>query len=64
MDTNKVADTLYTLLSAKHSRVYRNAPPTNAVFPYVVFNSESMSDAYPVMTIMFTLMFSIHQQAL
>lgn len=47
MDTNKMADALYALLTEKHSRVYRNAPPSNAVFPYVVFNAESMSDSFP-----------------
>lgn len=47
MNTNKVADNLFTLLSGKHSRVYRNAPPSNPTFPYVVFNVETMSDTYP-----------------
>ncbi len=47
MDTNKVADKLYTLLSAKHARVYRNAPPSSPVFPYVVYNVESITESYP-----------------
>ncbi len=47
MNTNLVADTLYNALVVKHARVYRNEPPKNPVFPYVVFNVESITDTYP-----------------
>jgi len=47
MVTNQVADSLYTILSGIHARVYRNAPPANPTFPYVVFNAESITDTYP-----------------
>ncbi len=47
MDTNKVADELYTLLIGIHSRVYRNSAPSDAVFPFVVFNLESVTEVYP-----------------
>jgi hypothetical protein len=47
MNTNLVADTLLTKLLTYHTRVYRNEAPTNPVFPYVVFDCESVSDSYP-----------------
>lgn len=47
MDTNKVADELYTLLIGIHSRVYRNSAPSDVVFPFVVFNLESVTEVYP-----------------
>jgi hypothetical protein len=47
MNTNLVADTLYSYLINIHERVYRNAPPKVVTFPYVVFNCESASDTYP-----------------
>jgi hypothetical protein len=47
MDTNKLADTIYSYLITKHARVYRNEAPTGAVFPYVVFDCESVLDTYP-----------------
>ena len=47
MSTNQVADSLYTILSGIHARVYRNAPPSNPIFPYVVYNVESVTDTYP-----------------
>lgn len=47
MNTNLVADTIYTYLSTKHARVYRNAPPSTVTFPYVVFNCENVEDTHP-----------------
>lgn len=47
MNTNAVADALYDVLSGLYERVYRNAPSSNVVFPYVVFNAESITDTYP-----------------
>lgn len=47
MDTNKVADLIYTFLATKHTRVYRNKAPQSPVFPYVVFDCDSVDDAYP-----------------
>jgi len=47
MNTNLVADSLLTVLLTKHTRVYRNTPPSNPTFPYVVFDCESVVDSYP-----------------
>lgn len=47
MNTNKVADSILTKLEEIHLRVYRNTPPNNPVFPYVVFDCETISDSYP-----------------
>lgn len=47
MNTNAVADLLLTELSTKHARVYRNAPPSKPIKPYVVFDVESVMDTYP-----------------
>ena len=45
--TNKVADILLAYLETKHARVYRNFAKKDAVFPYVVFNVETVMDTYP-----------------
>lgn len=47
MNTNMIADAVYTLLKTKHSRVYRNSSPRAPVFPYVVFRLESVVDSTP-----------------
>lgn len=47
MDTNKVADAICTFLLTKHARVYRNKAPQTPVFPYVVFDCESVDDMFP-----------------
>jgi hypothetical protein len=47
MNTNLVADSLLTVLLTKHTRVYRNGPPSNPIFPYVVFDCDSVTDSYP-----------------
>lgn len=47
MNTNLVADTLYTELAKIHSRVYRNKAATNATYPYVVFFVDNVVDTYP-----------------
>lgn len=47
MNTNKIADSILSILSIIHTRVYRNAPPLNPIFPYVVFDCESISDSKP-----------------
>jgi hypothetical protein len=47
MNTNLVADSLLTVLLTKHTRVYRNGPPSNPTFPYVVFDCDSVTDSYP-----------------
>ena len=47
MDTNKVADLINTFLATKHTRVYRNKAPQSPVFPYVIFDCESVDDAFP-----------------
>ena len=47
MDSNKVADLIYTFLSTKHTRVYRNKAPQSPVFPYVIFDCDSVDEAFP-----------------
>ena len=47
MDTNKVADLILTFLSTKHTRVYRNKAPQSPVFPYVVFDCDSVDEVFP-----------------
>jgi hypothetical protein len=47
MNTNLLADKVLAFLKTKHTRVYRNKPPTTPTFPYVVFNVQSVSDTYP-----------------
>lgn len=47
MNSNAVADTILDHLITKHSRSYRNRPPKNPVFPYVVFRIESGNDTSP-----------------
>lgn len=49
MDSNKVADLIYTFLLTKHARVYRNKPPQSPVFPYVIFDCDSVDENYPSM---------------
>lgn len=47
MNTNHVADVLLTKLGTIHSRVYRNAPPSSVIFPYIVIHDSSSLDAVP-----------------
>lgn len=47
MDTNKVADVIYTYLLTKHERVYRNKPIQTPIFPYVIFDVSDPNDAFP-----------------
>ena len=47
MNSNLVADTIYTQLSSIHARVYRNEAPRVPTFPYVVFDVETVNDSYP-----------------
>lgn len=45
--TNELADSVYTVLSGLHTRVYRNDAPKGPTFPYVVYRVASGSDSYP-----------------
>lgn len=47
MNTNKVADAILNTLSIIHPRVYRNAPPLNPLFPYIIFDCDIVSDSTP-----------------
>lgn len=47
MNTNQVADVLYTFLSNKHARVYRNKPPQTPIFPYVIYDVSNVNDSTP-----------------
>ena len=47
MKTNAVADAILARLSVIHARTYRNAPPSSADFPYVVFDCETVTPSTP-----------------
>ena len=47
MKTNAVADAILARLSVIHAKTYRNAPPSSAVFPYVVFDCETVTPSTP-----------------
>lgn len=44
---NDAADALLAYLLTKHARVYRNAPPTDFIYPFVVFTMTGNVDTYP-----------------
>lgn len=47
MNSNMIADAVYDFLKLKHDRVYRNSSPRSSVFPYVVYQVESVMDNTP-----------------
>lgn len=47
VNSNMIADAIYTFLANKHDRVYRNSAPRSPVFPYVVYRVESVLDSTP-----------------
>lgn len=47
MNTNSIADAVWEFLKTKHARVYRNSSPQAPVFPYVVYQIESVTDSTP-----------------
>lgn len=47
MDTNKVADSILTLLRTEHARSYWNTVPTKPVYPYINFMMQSATPTDP-----------------
>ena len=47
MNSNLVADTIESALKTQFERVYRNRPPVNPTYPYIIFNAESIMDTIP-----------------
>jgi hypothetical protein len=47
MNTNAVADAVLTVLTAIHSRSYRNKPPQKPTTPYAIFLVDPITPATP-----------------
>lgn len=47
IDTNLLSDTLLSELLKHHPKVYRNKPPQNPIFPYIVFILDNTMDSIP-----------------
>lgn len=47
MKMNDVSDQIYNYLATKHVRVYRNKPIQSPVFPYVVFQIDTVLNTSP-----------------
>ncbi|HEY5555865.1 hypothetical protein [Acetobacterium sp.] len=47
MNINAVADQVLGYLATKYSRVYRNKPPLNPTFPYIIYKVDTVLDTVP-----------------
>lgn len=47
INTNLLADIVLEELEKYHTRVYRNKPPQNPIFPYIVFILDDVLDTNP-----------------